>query len=111
MDTISRDSVVKAAQALGLNPWQVDHVVIDASQMTMVTSRTRHLDATNAVIACQHLGYDPRDVSHIEISGTEVRVTLFERDEHGEKLLKHSKDPHGNDCPETVMRVEVCNVG
>ena len=109
MDTIRYENVMTAVRALGFNPLSVDHITVDPD--LTVSTRTRPTDHPLAAIACQHLGFPAEDVYSLEITPKEVTVTLFERDEHGSKIIRHTKDPSGNDCPEYQFRTEVCNVG
>ena len=100
MDTIRYENVMNAVRALGFNPLSVDHITVDPD--LTVSTRTRSTDRPLAAIACQHLGFPAEDVLSMEFEGRtrEVRVTLIERDEHGNRIV-------ADDSFQT--RTEVCN--
>lgn len=52
--------------------------------------------------AVRLLGYNPSDVKSLIIDALEVRVTVFERDEHGNKIWNA-------DHSAARTRTEVCN--
>ena len=105
MDTIRHESVLRAAQALGFNPARVDRIEVNPE--TITSTRTRPTDYPLAAVACQHLGFPPEDVLDFTLTYKEVTVTLIERDEHGNKILRFEDgEPVGY-----RTRTEVCNVG
>ena len=53
------------------------------------------------------LGFDPVDVAEVRITRNEVTATIFERDEHGNRILG-MRTAEGE--WQFDQRVEVCNV-
>jgi hypothetical protein len=102
--------VARAVEALGLDPTRTQELTIDQSFVTAVRRIQKYKVEDGTILALSILGYPAHEVHKIHFDSHEIRVELYEFDEHGQIRWQTSRTPDGNPCREFLTRVEYLNV-